>query len=212
MSGRIPSRELIRFLLNHFAMSDKTLQDVEVAIKNFPDESWATYDREDIVKDLAATMQNNKGTNARVRDLAKPVVLCLFDDGGQGKSTFANLLVHQGIPKFSTDHFVTELRDGWHGDQRLQELATRLAPLKIDQFIEQAESDSLLGNAFVSLFFNDMRGFSSKMPVTLIEGFLHHPRCTSPAIRLDKAIAHELRQRGYRVWIANRVRETSLHS
>ena len=171
MSERSPSPELVRFLLTRWAFTTTTLGEVRIQTESFSAGDWTEFDSSAVKKDLNTAIERF-GTDSTVRDKAKPVVLCLFDDGQQGKTTFANLLRHHGIPVFATDSFVTRLQEDWHNDDELRVLAKQTVPLCINEFIKHVEINDVLAARFVSLFFDAQNGFSLKSPVFNNRGLL----------------------------------------
>lgn len=206
MSERSPSPNLVRFLLTKWALTPTTLGDVRNQIESYSAEEWIGFDPAVIKQDLDTAITRLK-VSARVRDVAKPVVLCLFDDGQQGKTTFANLLRHHGIPVFATDSFVARLREDWHGEDALRVLARQTVPLCINEFIKHVETNESLADKFIALFFDAQNGFGLKTPVSIIEGYLHNFDVAVPKVTLDKEVIKRLRKQGYRVWTTSRFRE-----
>ena len=197
---------LVRFLTTHWPLSSETIGSVPSRLQDLSSEQWGSFDRVRISADLADLIEA-KGETARIKDCAQPVVLCVFGYGGDGKSTFANLIAKQGgVPKFDTDSFVRKLQNHWHDSVRLRELATLHVPHTIDQFIQKVQSDPVLGQDFVKLFFDPTHGFNLKAPLSTIEGYLRFvdPNAVvpDPAIRLEKEVVSELKRRGYKVWVA----------
>jgi len=208
MSERSPSPALVRFLLTHWALTPTTLADVRSQSESFSVEEWADFNPSVVKQDLDTAIER-LGVGASVRDLAKPVVICLFEDGQQGKTTVAHLLQSHGIPVFSTDAFVANLRESWHNEESLRELAKQTVPHCINEFIKHVENSDSLAKHFVDLFFDARHGFNLRTPVSIIEGYLHNLSVPDPKVQLHKAIAKRLRERGYRVWITSRYRDGS---
>ncbi len=205
MSKRIPSPELVRFLVNRYPLSGKSLGEIQIELSNSTEQVWQGFDSVEIRNDLELAIEH-RGSNAIAKNTAKPVVLCLFDDGQQGKTTFANLLLKQNIPVFPTDRFVACLRGDWHNESAIQQLAKLHVPNTVDQFIEKIQADQSLSQSFLTLFFDPTHGFNLTAPVSVIEGFLYHPHHPNPVVRLDGQVGSELRRRGYKVWTATKLR------
>lgn len=182
------------------------LGESERLLAALPDEAWSSFDRAVIERDLSEAVQKC-GASVKIRDIAKPVVVCVFDEGMMGKSTLAHLYRQAKIPVFSTDGFVTHLRDDWHGQSEILELAHRLAPQSIDQFMRFVQASPALGADFVRLFFDPTHGFRHTEPLSVIEGMVYHPHF--PALfRIDHKIRVELGVKGYKVWVSHACRRS----
>ena len=201
MSERFPSPELVRFLTTYWSMSPETIGAVRTCLPELTSQQWLGFDRSRIESDLNKLIAH-KGESAPVMELAKPVVLCVFGHGQDGKSTFANLLAKQGnIETFSTDSFICRLREDWHNSNQLRQLALKYAPYSIDQFIRMIQGDEALAKDFIRLFFDTVNGFNFKSPLSAIEGFLRHPDY-GPVVRVEHEVVSNLRRKGYKVWVA----------
>lgn len=209
MSERYPSPELVRFLTTYWPLSSETIGAVRTCLPELTPQQWLGFDRNRIESDLANLIAH-VDESSTVISLARPVVLCVFGHGQDGKSTFTNLLGKQGhIETFSTDSFVCRLREDWHDSNQLRQLAVTHAPHSIDQFIRKVQGSETLGKDFIRLFFDPANGFNYKSPLSAIEGFLRHPDY-DPVIRLDQRIVSELKKRGYKVWVARTASRSGL--
>lgn len=192
---RTPSPELLSFLLREFYRSSKTLGQVLAS----PSLSA------DIKTDLEEAIKAHS-PDKMVRDVAQPIVLCLFDNPGQGKSSFGHLLKTSNLKVFETDWFVVDLAKDWNTHSGLRRLAMQYAPRHIDHFIRDVQRSEPLGRAFVELMFDSPYKFNITDPVSIIEGFLYWKADPNPAIRLDRAVRQRLMQDGYVVWDGKRQR------
>jgi hypothetical protein len=203
MSARHPSLELVRFLTTHWPMSDTTIGEIQSQSSQLPEPYWDGFSRDQILADLIELVRARRPED-RVRDVAKPIVLCIFGHGGDGKSTFAHLVRQGNVNVFSTDKFVWKLTEDWHDSLQLRELAQLHVPSTVDQFIRKVESNEATGKEFVRLFFDPTHGFNFQTPLSAIEGYLRYigNDAKVPAIRLELEIVSELKKRGYKVWVA----------
>jgi hypothetical protein len=202
MPDRVPSPELIRFLLAKWPSSMMTLADATDAAAQLPSDQWHGFDRVQIERDLAIAMASHAQTE--LRGLVAPVVLYFRGGKCAGKTSTTNLLRAHGIPSYSTDLFVGSLRHPWHGDETLRRLAEEHFPYGVDNFIRTVQYDELLANSFIDLFFDEGHGFHESAPISIIEGYLHDPGPPQPLTRLDQEVLRALRKRKYRVWVLNK--------
>jgi hypothetical protein len=202
---RYPSTNLIRFLVTKWPFSTTPLANIQQLMNELPPDSWSSFDRSEIDRDLAATITAVGGTS-RVCDVAKPTVVCIFGVGQDGKSTLANMLSQGSIPIVRTDSFFAKLLTNRHGSAELLSLAEQYTTHHIDQFIGHIQQNPTLANEYVQLFFDPTIGFNGSGPVSIIEGMVFHPEFKC-AVRIDHEIRNELMKRGYKIWTTRRNRE-----
>jgi hypothetical protein len=186
MPDRVPSPELIRFLLARWPSSAMTLAEAADAAARLPAEKWHGFDRTQIERDLAIAMASH--AQSELHGVAAPVVLYFQGGKAAGKTSTTNLMRAHGIPCYSTDLFVGSLRHPWHGDDTLRALAERHFPYEVDLFIRTVQRDQRLANSFIELFFDRHHGFHETAPVSIIEGYLHDPGRPEPITRLDHEV------------------------
>jgi len=198
--SRVPSVELVRFMLSKWAMSNESLNSVRSQIVgDFSMADGFEGGVPKLVSDLDELINNAEGS-ATVADTVKPTVVCIFGIGGDGKSTLANLLMkNHGIDVFSTDTFINSLRLDWHDSPTLRSLYSKHSDRHIDQFIKDVQASTELGAKLVELFFRPDGGFSLLKPVSIIEGFLRHPE-HDVHFDIEQHVIDELHRRKYRVW------------
>jgi len=197
--SRQPTPPLVKLLVTHWPLA--TMAIGKVHLDDLPQETWKSFDRRAIESDLAALIAE-VGPVTPVRDVAKPTVFCIFDDGMTGKTTLGYLLGRPEIPVFATDAFFDRLLSNWHGNNRLTAIAKKHTSQHIDQFLAEIQQEPSLAREYVRLFFNPAHGFNCKQPLSIIEGMVFHPH-RPQRYRIDREIRKGLRDRGYRVWVTS---------
>ncbi len=201
---RIPSPEVVRFLLKNWPNSTAPLSDVKEEIERNSSilDGYGNTDHDHAgIKDSLNAMFADKPPTTSVRECAKPTVICIFGQSGDGKTTLMNFLKEEfGILSFATDDLFWRLAKDLSVSERIRKLAKEKSDGQIHRFIETVQEDNELAVEYIREMFDPLKGFNSTAPVSVIEGYLRYGT-QKPSFDLEALVIQELKNRGYRPWL-----------